>query len=135
MHKRNERNLFISSSFPLFCRVTPPPNVLLYGVYLLNQNISQLKFMLNMHRGDLRATLANLWDLMNGINAEMYSRRFVEDVKPTENSASSMDSVPINVPLSLSPLSRRYARLYLFCNINQFKFYVIPQKIEIAGRF
>lgn len=63
--------------------------------------------MLDMSRGDLRATLANLWDLMNGINAEMYSRRFVEDVKPIENSASSMDSVPIHVPLSLSPLVNR----------------------------
>ncbi|KAG5681078.1 hypothetical protein PVAND_010544 [Polypedilum vanderplanki] len=95
--------------FPLFCRMTPPPNVLLYGVYLLNQNISQLKFMLNIPRGDLRATLANLWDLMNGINAEM--RHFVEDVKPTENSASSMDSVPINVPLSLTrSLNRRKSR-------------------------
>lgn len=92
--------------FPLFCRMTPPQNVLLYGVYLLNQNISQLKFMLNMSRGDLRATLANLWDLMNGISAEMYSR-FVEDVKPVENSASSMDSVPINMNFSLSPLTRR----------------------------
>lgn len=95
-------------SFPLFCRSSPVSNAVLYGVYLLNQNISQLKFMLDMSKGDLRATLANLWDLMNGINAEMYSRRFVEDVKPIENSASSMDSVPINVPLSLSPhIARR----------------------------
>ena len=67
--------------------------------------------MLGMSRGDLRATLANLWDLMNGINAEMYNRRFVEDVRPHENSASSVDSVPINIPLSLSPLCRRY----IFC--------------------
>jgi hypothetical protein len=97
--------------FPLFCRASPVSNAVLYGVYLLNQNISQLKFMLDMSKGDLRATLANLWDLMNGINAEMYSRRFVEDVKPIENSASSMDSVPINVPLSLSPhIARRKSR-------------------------
>lgn len=62
-----------------------------------------------MSRGDLRATLANVWDLMNGINAEMYSRRFVEDIRPTENSTSSMDSVPMNIhALSIcSPLSRR----------------------------
>lgn len=60
-----------------------------------------------MSRGDLRATLANLWDLTNGISAEMYNRRFVEDVKPVENSASSMDSVPINVPLSISSFNRR----------------------------
>lgn len=63
-----------------------------------------------MSRGDLRATLANLWDLMNGFNADLYNRRFVEDVRPVENSASSVDSVPINIPLSLSlsPLCRRY---------------------------
>lgn len=60
-----------------------------------------------MSRGDLRATLANLWDLMNGLNAEMYNRRFVEDVRPTENSASSMDSVPLHIPPTHSPLCRR----------------------------
>lgn len=72
--------------------------------------------MLGMSRGDLRATLANLWDLMNGLNAEMYNRRFVEDVRPIENSASSVDSVPINIRLSLSPLYRRY--LQAFCCSN-----------------
>lgn len=73
--------------------------------------------MLGMSRGDLRATLANVWDLMNGINAEMYNRRFVEEVRPSENSASSVDSVPLNIPLSLSPsLCRRY--IILCCTKN-----------------
>lgn len=54
-----------------------------------------------MSRGDLRATLANLWDLMNGTNAELYCRRFNEDIKPMDNSASSVDSVLINIPINI----------------------------------
>lgn len=101
-----------SSRFPLFCRVIPPPNVLLYGVFLLNQNISQLKHALWMNRGDLRATLANLWDLMNTDFPDVLCRQFAEDVnaRQVDNSTSSVDSVPnilINIPMSMSPSSPR----------------------------
>jgi hypothetical protein len=34
-------------------------------VFLLNQNISQLKYLMRLSRGDLRATLQNLFDLIN----------------------------------------------------------------------
>ncbi|XP_058120292.1 UV radiation resistance-associated gene protein [Anopheles ziemanni] len=50
--------------FPLHCRSGPAPNALLYGVYLLNQNISQLKHQLSLSRGDPRATLVNLQDIL-----------------------------------------------------------------------
>ncbi len=64
--------------------------------------------MLGMSRGDLRATLANLWDLMKGLYTEMYSRRMNDDMKNIDNSASSVDSVPLNnIHLTYSPLSRR----------------------------
>lgn len=105
-----------NSRFPLFCRVVPPPNVLLYGVYLLNQNISQLKHILGIRKGDLRATLANLLDLMTSTDFEDdLSRQLTKNsiAKHVDNSMSSVESVPlnmiINVPTSLGSLSPRYA--------------------------
>lgn len=55
--------------FPLFCRHIPPPDSFLYAVFLLNQNIGQIKFMLGLHgqRDDIRATLPNLMSLLNAI--------------------------------------------------------------------
>jgi hypothetical protein len=91
----------------------PPPNVLLYGVYLLNQNISQLKHILGLNKGDLRSTLANLWDLMNCKSCEVLARQSNEDTsgsRRVDNSMSSVDSVPmisLNIPTILSPSSAR----------------------------
>ncbi|XP_050084721.1 UV radiation resistance-associated gene protein isoform X2 [Anopheles aquasalis] len=56
--------------FPLFCRSGPAPNAVLYAVYLLNQNISQLKFQLGMSRGDPRATLANLESILTVVSLD-----------------------------------------------------------------
>ncbi|XP_035795782.1 UV radiation resistance-associated gene protein-like isoform X2 [Anopheles albimanus] len=56
--------------FPLFCRSGPAPNAVLYAVYLLNQNISQLKFQLSMSRGDPRATLANLESILTVVSLD-----------------------------------------------------------------
>ncbi|CRK89746.1 CLUMA_CG003427, isoform A [Clunio marinus] len=98
-------------TFPLFCRATPPPNVLLYAVYLLNQNISQLKHVIGLHRGDLRATLANTLDLLNSSNCEVLNQQIVGNFNPkqhNDNSTSSVDSVPI--PISLNPSSARVSR-------------------------
>lgn len=104
--------------FPLFCRVTPPPNVLLYGVFLLNQNISQLKFLLGMSKGDLRSTLSNLWDVMNGISSEMTNRKLIEDIRQLDlNSVgsnsldtNSIDTTTVIVPQLVSPTSFKIPR-------------------------
>lgn len=57
----------LHNRFPLFCRNIPPSDSLLYAAFLLNQNISQIKFMLNVHaqREDLRATLPNLLAILS----------------------------------------------------------------------
>lgn len=91
----------------------PPPNVLLYGVFLLNQNISQLKQTIGIRRGDLRATLANLLDLMSTSVWEEISLQFTKNasIKQVENSMSSVESVPlniINIPTSISSVSPRW---------------------------
>lgn len=84
----------------------PPPNVLLYGVYLLNQNISQIKYQLGLSRGDLRATLANLWDIMN-INKYETNMQFQDNLQTTRSNdcASSIDSVPLDMILNVRPMS------------------------------
>uniref|UniRef100_A0A182U0N2 UV radiation resistance-associated gene protein n=1 Tax=Anopheles melas TaxID=34690 RepID=A0A182U0N2_9DIPT len=66
--------------FPLHCRSGPAPNALLYGVYLLNQNISQLKHQLSLSRGDPRATLVNLQDILTipGIGGPLQKRDLEE---------------------------------------------------------
>lgn len=81
----------------------PPPNVLLYGVYLLNQNISQLKHVFGLNRGDLRATLANLWDIMNSTSCEVLSKQLTDNmiVRQVDNSTSSVDSVPLDILITI----------------------------------
>lgn len=56
-----------SREFPLFCRKMPPSDALLYALYLLNQDILQIKFMLNVNitRDDIRATLENVLDILS----------------------------------------------------------------------
>uniref|UniRef100_A0A182LVL7 UV radiation resistance-associated gene protein n=1 Tax=Anopheles culicifacies TaxID=139723 RepID=A0A182LVL7_9DIPT len=67
--------------FPLHCRSGPAPNALLYGVYLLNQNISQLKHQLSLSRGDPRATLVNLQNILTipGIGGGALQNRQLEE--------------------------------------------------------
>ncbi|XP_049279254.1 UV radiation resistance-associated gene protein isoform X1 [Anopheles funestus] len=67
--------------FPLHCRSGPAPNALLYGVYLLNQNISQLKHQLSLSRGDPRATLINLQNILTiaGIGGGTAQNRPLEE--------------------------------------------------------
>uniref|UniRef100_A0A182SAL1 Uncharacterized protein n=1 Tax=Anopheles maculatus TaxID=74869 RepID=A0A182SAL1_9DIPT len=64
----------------MHCRSGPAPNALLYGVYLLNQNISQLKHQLSLSRGDPRATLVNLLDILTipGIGGSLPNRTLEE---------------------------------------------------------
>jgi UV radiation resistance-associated gene protein len=85
----------------------PPPNVLLYGVYLLNQNISQYKYIMGLSRGDLRATLANLWDIMNCTRCEINLQVFdnFQSHRHNDCSASSVDSVPLDIVLNVPTLS------------------------------
>ncbi|CAO1400156.1 unnamed protein product [Diamesa tonsa] len=105
--------------FPLFCRGTPPPNVLLYGVFLLNQNISQLKFLLGMSKGDLRSTLSNLWDVMNGISSEMTNKKLIEDIRQLDLNSlgsnsldtNSIDTTTVIVPQLVSPTSFKIPRI------------------------
>lgn len=58
---------FLFIRFPLFCRNIPPSDSLLYAAFLLNQNISQIKFTLNLHvsRDELRSTLPNLLAILS----------------------------------------------------------------------
>lgn len=57
---------FSNYRFPLYTRSSPPPKQFLYAVFLLNQNITQLNFQINGIKCDLRATLPNLLQLLNG---------------------------------------------------------------------
>lgn len=74
--------------FPLFCRHIPPPESFLYAVFLLNQNIGQIKFMLGLHgqRDDIRATLPNLMSLLNA--AEIPSTYLTSTNDATQSVAS-----------------------------------------------
>jgi len=56
-----------SREFPLYTRTYPPPKPVLYAIFLLNQNIAQLNYQSNgIDQCDLRATLENLLNLLNG---------------------------------------------------------------------
>uniref|UniRef100_A0A182K4U5 UV radiation resistance-associated gene protein n=1 Tax=Anopheles christyi TaxID=43041 RepID=A0A182K4U5_9DIPT len=80
--------------FPLHCRSGPAPNALLYGVYLLNQNISQLKQQLSLSRGDPRATLVNLQDILTipGIGGALQKRELEEAFQMLPSSAFGSSS-------------------------------------------
>lgn len=67
--------------FPLFCRSLPPPDSFLYAVFLLNQNIAQIKFMLGLHgpRDDIRATLPNLMSIINMAQTPAGTTHVTED--------------------------------------------------------
>lgn len=57
---------FVAIRFPLYCRSSPLPEPMRYAVFLLNQNIGQLKLMNGLNKTDPRETLLNLLQLLNG---------------------------------------------------------------------
>lgn len=84
-------NLF---RFPLFCRYIPPSDSLLYAAFLLNQNISQIKFILNMHnnREDIRATLPNLLAILSvGERSNQRSYAIQESISSSYLAVDSVD--------------------------------------------
>ncbi|XP_058819244.1 UV radiation resistance-associated gene protein [Topomyia yanbarensis] len=91
--------------FPLYCRSGPPTNALLYAVFLLNQNISQLKYYLCLSRGDPRATLTNLTDILNVSSINVLSRDIEEPFQTIRTSVSGSSSVELDVPLTFNQLS------------------------------
>uniref|UniRef100_A0A1Q3F5M8 UV radiation resistance-associated gene protein n=1 Tax=Culex tarsalis TaxID=7177 RepID=A0A1Q3F5M8_CULTA len=91
--------------FPLYCRSGPPTNALLYAVFLLNQNISQLKYYLCLSRGDPRATLANLHDIMNVPSINVLSRDIEEPFQSIQTATSGSSSVELDVPIAFNQLA------------------------------
>lgn len=92
--------------FPLFAKEIPPSMELFYGVYLLNQDIAQLKYSLGLSKGDLRATLPNLMHLILGPPIDLSLKNStIESYPITKNnpsiSSSSLDlDSRISIPLS-----------------------------------
>uniref|UniRef100_A0A182NTE7 UV radiation resistance-associated gene protein n=1 Tax=Anopheles dirus TaxID=7168 RepID=A0A182NTE7_9DIPT len=91
--------LDIPLRFPLHCRSGPAPNALLYGVYLLNQNISQLKHQLAMSRGDPRATLVNLQNILTipGIGGALLNRELEEPFQMLPASVFGSSSIDLKM--------------------------------------
>ncbi|XP_055593428.1 UV radiation resistance-associated gene protein [Uranotaenia lowii] len=93
----------VDREFPLYCRSGPPTNALLYAVFLLNQNISQLKYYLSLSRGDPRATLANLHDIMNVASANVVASRDVEDpFQAVQSNLSGSSSIELDTPITFN---------------------------------
>lgn len=92
-------NLKFRSSFPLFCRSNPPPQNLLYGVYLLNQNILQIKYLLGLKITEPRATLPNLLDILDGVPLDTTSTNLYQNLAPA-SSVSGSSSVDLNSSIS-----------------------------------
>lgn len=91
--------------FPLYCRSGPPTNALLYAVFLLNQNISQLKYYLCLNRGDPRATLANLHDILNVPSINVLSRDIEVPFQAIQAAMSGSSSVDLDVPIAFNQLA------------------------------
>lgn len=53
-----------------------------------------------MSRGDLRATLSNLNDILNGYEVHEYHRKIANIVKTNDTSQSSSLEITMNVPLA-----------------------------------
>uniref|UniRef100_A0A336M0K6 CSON009318 protein n=1 Tax=Culicoides sonorensis TaxID=179676 RepID=A0A336M0K6_CULSO len=85
--------------FPLFCRSNPPQQNLLYGVYLLNQNILQIKYMLGLKIAEPRATLPNLLDILDGVPIDTSSNSLYRNLAPA-SSVSGSSSVDLNSSIS-----------------------------------
>ena len=71
-----------------------------------------------MSKGDLRSTLSNLWDVMNGISSEMTHKKLTEDIRQLDlNSVgsnsldtNSIDTTTVIVPQLISPTSFKIPR-------------------------
>lgn len=88
--------------FPLYSKDYPPQDDLKYAVFLLNQNIAQLKFLLGLSRTDLRQTLFNLYQLLHGPPKELPMRFLTlenSSVNQVSISNSSIDLDCIVIPL------------------------------------
>jgi hypothetical protein len=72
----------------------------MYGIYLLNQNIAQLKYISNIRWNDARATLQNIWDLTNKV--QVVDKKLPKEQKRIEGShtddASRASSMEISLP-------------------------------------
>ncbi|XP_055637526.1 UV radiation resistance-associated gene protein [Toxorhynchites rutilus septentrionalis] len=91
--------------FPLYCRSGPPTNALLYAVFLLNQNISQIKYYLCLSRGDPRATLSNLHDILNVPSINVLNRDVEDPFQAIQTAMSGSSSVDLNVPIAFNQLT------------------------------
>lgn len=92
--KINFRNSTFLYSFPMYFSKNPASNPLLYGVFLLNQNINQIKYELGLRRGDTRATLPNLLDILDGIPSP------VRLPAKTESASSDLSQLPYSGPIT-----------------------------------
>ncbi|XP_063699926.1 UV radiation resistance-associated gene protein [Culicoides brevitarsis] len=86
--------------FPLFCRSNPPPQNLLYGVFLLNQNILQIKHYLGMKITDTRATLPNLLNILDGVPVDTTVFSLYQNPAAPASSVSGSSSVDLNSSIS-----------------------------------
>lgn len=97
--------------FPLFTKECPPSTELLYGVYLLNQNIAQLKHILGLNKGDLRSTLSNLLHLLTGPSNELSLRNITENTSINNNNNPSISSSSLDLDSRISlPLSKENSK-------------------------
>ncbi|KAJ6597373.1 UV radiation resistance-associated gene protein [Pseudolycoriella hygida] len=85
--------------FPLYCRNSFLSEPLQYAIYLLNQNIAQMKFHLRLHKIDLRTTLSNLLDLLNGPPPSVMVDVLGAEAVPTSISESSDDLI-VSIPIA-----------------------------------
>lgn len=127
MYSIIENILIFSFRFPLYCRHIPPSDSLLYAAFLLNQNISQIKFLLSLHssREDIRATLPNLLAILSVGEQTAHKYYAIQesasvsflaidshDVPMSSISETSIDMMMISVPASSStaaPTSKVYS--------------------------
>ncbi|KAG4070882.1 hypothetical protein HA402_011108 [Bradysia odoriphaga] len=84
--------------FPLYCRNSFWSEPLQYAIYLLNQNIAQMKFHLSLHKIDLRTTLSNLLDLLDGPPPSAMVDRLKMEPQQSSVSGSSVD-LKVLVPM------------------------------------
>lgn len=108
----NSKSFFFSFRFPLFCRSIPPAESLLYAVFLLNQNILQIKFLLNVQsREDIRATLPNVLDILNA--ADNFTKNTIQEfckngstyATPMSSISESSNDVVVPVPMQKNSVS------------------------------
>lgn len=117
----------LSCRFPLYCRSIPPPESFLYAVFLLNQNIAQLKFMLGLNgqRDDVRATLPNLMAILNSVEPSTASLRKTESTKASASEPKLIGSSTEDSPVTLASVSNS--------SIDLNTPVPVPQRIPVHG--